>query len=102
MQETEIELPAGFPGEKLPDLIERCADAEGLGTTLKGSLSRYPGCVHWHFKRGRERGTLEATYWPVEQRLWLSVQSGRTGEWTDSAVLRLQATLRSALETHRE
>jgi hypothetical protein len=48
------------PGSSLTyidiDLEDWCVSA-GLRLTLKGTLAKYPGCIHWHFKRGRERGT---------------------------------------------
>jgi hypothetical protein len=67
------------------DLSERAIDrlciVHGLSVTTKTTLSKHPGSVHWHLKRGRERGTLEVTLWPSAKRLWFSMQDGRKGEW---------------------
>ncbi len=37
-------------------------------------------------KRGKERGVLEATYWPSANRAWLSYRSGRDADWIPAAV----------------
>ncbi|MDQ3457702.1 MAG: hypothetical protein M3498_00130 [Deinococcota bacterium] len=66
--------------------IEEAARALGLVTTQVTTLAKYPGSVHWHFKRGRERGTLEATYWPEQNRAWLSYRSGREANWMTPTV----------------
>jgi len=36
--------------------IERLCQAQGLSITMK--------TIHWHLKKGKERGTLEITQWP--------------------------------------
>ena len=77
--------------------IERAIDRCGLGVSMRGTLAKYPGCAHWHLKKGRERGTLEVTLWPSERRLWLSVQSGRTAPWIDEAIKQLKAALAELL-----
>ena len=61
----------------------------------ESTLAKYPGCTHWHLKRGMEQGTLEVTLWPSEGRLWASVQAGRAGEWIDQAVRELIAALKN-------
>lgn len=71
-----------------PKRIERAVDAVGrefgLVQAMKDTLSKYPGCVHWHFKRSRVSGTVEVTWWPAERKLWISIQQGRRAEWIDS------------------
>ena len=66
--------------------IERACEAAGLVIATKGTLRAYPGSVHWHFKKGADAGTLEATYWPRERRAWLSVHGGRDADWIDQAL----------------
>lgn len=65
--------------------IERCIDRAindtALTITLRTSLRKFPGCVHWHLKHGREAGTLEVTFWPRERRAWFTIQSGRKATW---------------------
>jgi hypothetical protein len=97
MEHFGIDLTAPLEAQAVGEVVEAAAAAEGLSVTLKGTLAGYPGCTHWHFKRGRERGTLEATFWPRENRLWLSIQSGRTGDWTLETAERLRDRLRQAL-----
>jgi hypothetical protein len=96
MQLIEIDLPPGSsPSETL---IERCCAENNLQVTLKGTLSKYPGCVHWHLKQGKQHGTLEITWWPEQHRLWLSIQAGRTGLETAAQALKekLIAALRDS------
>lgn len=68
-----------------------------LTITLRGTLRSFPGSTHWHLKRGNERGVLEVTLWPAGRRLWITVQSGRTGLWTEAAAAALRDTLIRAL-----
>jgi hypothetical protein len=96
MVEIEVTMPREVDGAAVERTVEGCAARLGLQVTMKGTLGRYPGCIHWHFKRGRERGTLEVTWWPREQRLWLSVQAGRTGDWIDAVSADLKAALEDA------
>lgn len=79
-------------------VIERCARSEGLEMKMKASLSMYPGSVHWHFKKGKERGTLELTLWRKATRVWFSVQERRSGAWIEDTVSRLKSRLERELE----
>ena len=83
--------------ERLPNVaqVEAAVGRVGLVVSMKGTLAKFPGCTHWHLKRGGERGVLEVTLWPAEKRLWLSVQDGRKGAWIDEAVERLARVLSS-------
>ncbi len=69
----------------------------GLRVRLQSSLAGHPGSLHWHLKRGNERGTLEVTFVPEPTRLWLVVHANREGAWIDEAVARLAALLDDAL-----
>ena len=93
MTDFELQLPEGCNWARLPERIEAACAAEGLSLGMKGSLAKHPGCLHWHFKQGRERGTLEITLWPQQHRLWFTVQDGRRGEWIEEAVARLKPIL---------
>src|SRR4051794_41704257 len=70
MRETHIQ-PA--PGIDAMAVVESACASAGLTITMRGTLAAYPGCVHWHLKRGRERGTLEITWWPKTAELWFKV-----------------------------
>ena len=93
MKEIEIDLPREADPGRAEGLVEDWCAREGLQLTLKGSLAKHRGCTHWHWKRGRERGTLEVTAWPERRRIWMTVQSGRTGPWIEGTAARLKAYL---------
>jgi hypothetical protein len=93
MYELEIPLPARLSAGRATALVEVMAAAEGLEIRLRGTLARYPGSLHWHLGLPSTRGTLEVTYWPARNRLWLAVQEGRRAEWIEAALPRLRAAL---------
>jgi hypothetical protein len=98
MHETDIVLPDGLLADNaaLPEAIDALAAEFGLTCTLKGALSAYPGCTHWHFKHGRARGTLELTWWPARHRLWFKIASNRRGAWMDATILAFAGRLNTA------
>jgi hypothetical protein len=61
---------------------------------LRTTLAKFPGCVHWHLKLGREPGTLEVTFWPDAGRLWFTVHERRGGRWIEGKMKELAAKLR--------
>jgi hypothetical protein len=69
-----------------------------LRITLKGTTASLPGSTHWHLKRGKLAGTLEATLWPQESRFWLSVQEGRRARWIEESLPEVVAALKRACE----
>jgi hypothetical protein len=95
MTEMEVRVRPGADLSGAEHVVEESGAAAGLRQTLKGTLARCPGCVHWHFKSGDDRGTLEVTLWPARRRIWLSVKSGRTGTWIEEAAARLRAAIES-------
>ena len=92
----EVSLPSPAPADA-ESLIETCCRDAGLIRSLKGTLAQYPGCIHWHWKRRREPGTLEVTLWPRENRLWLSIHTNRSGGWTEAAAPALRENLAARL-----
>jgi len=78
--------------------IESIMSGAGLRQTLKGTLRGHPGCVHWHFAKDGETGTLEVTVWPAERRVWMSVQARRSADWIDRCLPRLQLALERELD----
>ncbi|HEU5314907.1 MAG TPA: hypothetical protein VFX49_02270 [Chloroflexota bacterium] len=84
---TEAELAGA------PEQIEGCFAACDLRVALKGTARAHPGSIHWHLKRGRERGTLEVTLWPSQRRLWLSVHDNRGAPWIDEMLPDLKEAL---------
>lgn len=78
------------------DALETVFAADGLLITLKSTLIKYPGCVHWHLKQGNQPGTLEATLW--QGRCWFNVSMGRTALWLEPCIERLTAALEAGYE----
>ena len=78
------------------DALEAIFSAEGLRITLKSTLIKYPGCVHWHLKQGNQSGTLEATLWRGE--CWFSVSMGRGALWLEPSLERMKAALEADFE----
>jgi hypothetical protein len=95
----ELEIP--FTSQADPNRIERSIDEAiadaGLAVTLRTSLKKFPGCVHWHVRRGREPGTLEITYWPKEHRAWFTIQDGRRAASIDGQAPLLADAIRRRL-----
>ena len=92
-----IEVPLQISDSVNPDalvrVVERTCIAHGLTCTLKGTLASYPGCVHWHFKKGRLKGILEITWWEQEGRLWFKVAQNRRGDWIEASIPILKAQI---------
>jgi hypothetical protein len=98
MVEVEVDIPAHAQSASIPRAVERACATEGLTLTLKGTLAKYPDCVHWHFKKGKERGTLEMTWGERKNRLWFKVAVGRTGAWVEETAARLRKQIERALQ----
>jgi hypothetical protein len=94
----DVDLPAGIPFADVARLVESMAESEGLRITLRGTLAQHPGSLHWHFKRGREPGTLEVTLLQRERCIRLAVQAGRGGPWTEQVMEHLSGTLEAAVK----
>ena len=87
MVELEVRL-ADLPARKiarLSEIIDELSAEHGLSIRMKKPLAKFPDSVHWHLKKGRERGTLEVTLLPAEQRLWFSMHQNRSADWVMSA-----------------
>lgn len=84
------------PSAALADKVEAVAASLGLTCTMRGTLAKHPGCTHWHFKQGTEKGVVEATVWPRSDGVieaWVSVQAGRSGPSTEQLAAKLAASL---------
>ena len=57
--------------------IEAAATNAGLDIGSKGTLGKYPGSVHWHFRSPMAKGTAEVTLLVAKSRCWLEVRSNR-------------------------
>lgn len=97
MRNFEIVVPSGTNLSGADRIVERvCSDA-GLTLTMRGSLASYPGCIHWHFKNGKQSGTLEFTLLADAHRLWAKVQRGRRATWIDELLPALKRALEAEL-----
>lgn len=97
MIEVELQIPANANSEHVVEVVEQVCSSDGLTCTQKGTLSSYPGCIHWHFKLGTQKGTLEITWWETKNRLWFKVAKGRTGDWMDENIARLKKKIEDSL-----
>jgi hypothetical protein len=64
MLEVEFSVPRKCDLKAAERLIEGVCTRRGLQIAMKGSQSKFPGCIHWHFKREKQKGTLELTLFP--------------------------------------
>jgi hypothetical protein len=95
--EFKIPLPPNADCVAVATIIEESIADVGLTVTMLGSLKKFPGCVHWHVKQGREAGTLEITLWPREQKAWFSIQAGRAAAWIEEKRWQLAARIQERL-----
>jgi hypothetical protein len=97
MLEAELNVPDGTSTDAVVRIIEHVCTANHLICTLKGSLVGYPGSVHWHFKKGIQKGILEVTWWGAEHRLWFKVAKNRIGDWIEDSIPRLKEQIEKSL-----
>ena len=93
MREVAINLPAGAADKDVVYAIDAASREVGLRQVSKGSLGKYPGSVHWHYKSGDQPGTLEITYWPKQGRAWFALRANRRAPWMDAAVPQLKLNI---------
>jgi hypothetical protein len=98
MREIEFAVPRNADLLGAEQVIERICARRGLILAMKGSLSSYPGCVHWHYKRQKQKGTLELTLFARDRRVWAQVQDGRKAPWIDQELPGLQLDIERALK----
>lgn len=83
MQEIDLDMTDPADESGVIRRVESVLAEAGLTMHTRGTLKRYPGCTHWHWRNGTLPGTLEVTFWPARRRLWFKVQSGRRAPWID-------------------
>ncbi len=96
MTDFPVTLAAGLAPQRVESLVEGCCRELGLIPAMKSSLAKYPGSIHWHFRKPRAVGTLEMTLWPAKARLWITIQDGRRTPWTEETVPELMQRLQAA------
>jgi hypothetical protein len=98
MREVEFKIPNSAQLSEVDSAIEAICAAEGLQTSMKGTLVSFPGSTHWHFKRPGERGTLELTVFPARRRIWASIQDGRRASWIEPCLASIQQSVEAKLK----
>ena len=98
MLEEEWTVAVGADLTRAAQVIAAACAAEGLRLALDSTLAKYPGCRHWHYKRDRQRGTLEITLWPARRRLWITVHAGRTGDSIADCLPRIRRAVEAGLD----
>ncbi len=102
MLEIDVTVPPTINLAEWESAIEAECLTHGLRVTLKGTLAQYPGSVHWHLKRGQERGTLELTLWPKDRRVWFKISAHRQGVWMESVIAQLKSHLEKQWKQRRK
>ena len=98
MIEVELQIPADANGDSVVKVVEQVCASNNLICVLNGTLASYPGCIHWHYRQGKQKGTLEITWWKDENRLWFKVAKGRTGDWIAEALPKLKEQIEVSLK----
>ena len=97
MTEVELQIPANASSEHVIEVVENVCISHNLICARKGTLAGYPGSTHWHFKMGKQKGTLEITWWETKNRLWFKVAKGRTGDWMEQSTPVLKKKIENSL-----
>ena len=98
MREIEFAVPHNADLTQAAKSIEKICAQYQLILAKKGSLAAYPGCIHWHYKRQKQKGTLELTLFARDRRVWAKVQEGRKAPWIDEELPALQWAIERALQ----
>lgn len=89
--ETPIEVSEIWDDELIRGFVRMFVDAGLEGT--EGTLKSYPGSMHFHLRKPKERGTLELTWWPAKRRFWVSVHANRRAPWQEAVIEHLSTAL---------
>jgi hypothetical protein len=81
----DLNVPSG----NVVDIFEDACRELGL-KVHRGSLAKYPECTHWHLTMSRQKGTLEATWWPTNHSLWVDIRANRSSDWMPDVLKALQ------------
>lgn len=98
MKEIEFTVPRKCDLARAELLIEKICARRGLVVSMKGTQSRFPGCIHWHLKLGKQSGTLELTLFIRQRRIWAKVQEGRKAAWIDEELPQLRRAIENKLK----
>ena len=90
MLEIEFKGPRRFETARAARVVECVCAAHGLSVAMKTTLATFPGSIHWHYKNQNEKGTLELTVFPRDQRVWAQVQDGRKAAWIEPVLPKIR------------
>lgn len=82
MVEVVLRVPPELSSDEVRGIFISMVSSMGLDGT-ETTLKKFSGSVHWHLHKPREKGTLEATWWPTERRFWFSIHENRRADWQD-------------------
>ncbi len=97
MQEIEFKVPARCDFAQAEKSIEAVCASHGLRAAMKGSLAAWPGSIHWHYKNGKEKGTLELTVFARGRRVWAQVHSNRAAPWLEAVLPKVRRDIEREL-----
>jgi hypothetical protein len=98
MEQIEFRVPARRDLKRADILIERVCAAHGLHAAMKGSLATYPGSIHWHYKKPKQKGTLELTLLRSQRRIWAAIHTNRKAPWIEEVLPAVRAAIERALK----
>lgn len=98
MKEIEFKVSQKCDLTRADALIEKICAEHGLELALKGTLSKYRGCIHWHYAQPGQKGTLELTLYASARRIWAKVQEGRKAPWIGKELPALRRAIERALK----
>lgn len=97
MQDYMLTYPMGKSNEEVEQLVSTWVQERELNIQMKGSLKKFKNSVHWHFKKGKEKGILELTYWQMKEKMWFSVHINRNAEWIEDEINDFSVLLKEKL-----
>jgi hypothetical protein len=76
-----------------PEAIEKQCSGMHLTLTMKGSLKSLLLNMHWHYKKGKEKGVMEITLLQQSNEVIITYKANRSGAWIEEAMESLKSRL---------
>ncbi|MBZ5610863.1 MAG: hypothetical protein LAP38_21580 [Acidobacteriia bacterium] len=99
MQEIEFTVPPKFDFAQAEGCIEGVCARHGIEVAMKGSLAAYPGSIHWHYKKPKQKGTLELTVFGRDGRIWAQVHTNRAAPWIPALLPKIRGDIERELRS---
>jgi hypothetical protein len=97
MKNVPFELPQGIEATTMVKTIDEAIRSAGLITTMRNTLRKHPGCVHWNIANSGQPGAIELTYWPKEDRAWITLPDGPRPGWSGEKMSELGDIVRERI-----